>query len=610
MKKRLFFLLAAFLLWLPLFAVQKPAFMLYNLALAGHYPFYEWLQVIWHGLKLDACVAGYLSIIPWLCVLLSIRFPGVYLKKILSGYYMIVATLIGLIFAVDMALYAAWGFRIDATVFFYAASPGEVLASITPGLILRQLLIWLVYAFAAYWLFRRLVLPLLPDDPSRHPLRSAVGFLIFGGLLFLPIRGGVTTSTANVGMVYFSDDQFLNHSAINPVFSLTASLSMNQDFASEFNFFPEAKRAALVNPLFKPKEGVYKRPQLLNTTRPNLLLIVMESFSANTVAAVGGTPGVTPNMNRLAQEGVLFTNFYANSFRTDRGLVAVLNGYPAQPTTSIMKYPAKSQTLPSICKSLTKAGYATDMLYGGDINFTNMKSYFFGSGYDKITSDKDFPIHTRLSKWGANDDVTFDRLYHDITARDTTKPWFTTFLTLSSHEPFEVPYHRLKDPYLNAIAFTDSCLGHFVDRIKQTPAWNKLLIVLVADHGYLYPDTINRSGRRRFHIPMLWLGGALAGTTHVDTIACQMDIAPTLLGQMDIPHSDFLFGHDLFDPRYPAYAFYDFPNGFGFVDSTGISVYDNTSNRPLIQKPKEGSEARLDKGKAFLQTLYDDLGAR
>ena len=266
--------------------------------------------------------------------------------------------------------------------------------------------------------------------------------------MFIPIRGGVTTSTANVGMVYFSRNQFLNHSAINPCFSLIASLSKQQDFAAQFDFFPEEKRKEIVGTLYERPDSCRDIPtrKVLNTTRPNILILLMESFSANTIEVLGGEPGVTPNLNRLSREGILFSNAYANSFRTDRGTVAILNGYLAQPTTSIMKYPAKSQTLPSIAKSLGAAGYRSEMLYGGDINFTNMQSYFYSSGYSAITSDKDFPLTDRLSKWGANDDVTFHYLYNVLSERKAdAEPWMTTFLTLSSHEPFEVPYHRLEE---------------------------------------------------------------------------------------------------------------------------------------------------------------------
>lgn len=336
----------------------------------------------------------------------------------------------------------------------------------------------------------------------------------------------------------------------------------------------------------------------------------LESFTANAIGTLGGDEEATPNLNRISEEGVLFTNMYANSFRTDRGLVAILNGYLAQPTTSIMKYPAKSQTLPSISRTLTNEGYVADMLYGGDINFTNMQSYFFSAGYSKITADRDFPLSSRLSKWGANDDITFAYLYDELTKREKGGRWLSTFLTLSSHEPFEVPYRRLEHPFLNSVAFTDSCIGHFIDKLKQTPVWDDLLIIMVADHGFRYPESLTEYEPLRYHIPMIWTGGAVKQPVKVTTIGNQTDLAATLLNQMGLPHQEFMFSKDLLDPRYPAHAFYTYNNGFGFIDSTGVSAYDNESNKPLLEQPADSNQQRINKGKALLQTLYDDLGSR
>lgn len=636
MKKRLGFICALFLAWLPVFAIQKPVFMAYHHALAKSASLTDYIQVIGHGLKLDGTLAGYLTALPLLLILVSVWIPGIWVRKVLRGYFAVTAILIAAIFSVDVALYGFWGFRLDATVLFYLQSPGDALASVPVGLFIGQLLFFLLYAFGIYWFLKKCILPLTPVTKIEGRTRLWTGFclLLLGGILFIPIRGGVTTSTANVGMVYFSDRQFLNHSAINPCFSLLASLSKQQDFASQFDFFPEEKRKELFESLV-PTERISdikkdstdekmstapdvpsgkeacRDSMLLTTTRPNLLIILMESFSANAVEAVGGEAGVTPHLNRLSREGILFKNMYANSFRTDRGIVSVLNGYLAQPTTSIMKYPAKSQTLPSLAKSLVKERYTADMLYGGDINFTNMQSYFFSSGYSHITADRDFPLKSRLSKWGANDDVTFPYLYESIQSRtDADGPWLSTFLTLSSHEPFKVPFDHLENPYLNSVAFTDSCLGDFIDRLKTTPAWENLLVILISDHGFHYPAELTDYEPRRFHIPMLWIGGAVKRPEVIETYANQTDLAATLLNQLDLPYDEFRFSKDILNPCHPHYAFYTFPNGFGFIDSTGFSVYNNENNQPLMESSDEGNALRLDKGKALLQTLYDDLGKR
>ena len=617
--KQLRFLILLFIAWLPVFALQKPVFLCYHHALSAGYGLNDFLQVTLHGMKLDATIAGYLTALPLLLCLVAVWLPGAWLSRTLKGYLGCAALLIAAIFAIDLALYTFWGFRLDATLFFYLKSPSDAMASVPTGLFVSQCLVFLGYAALIYYGLKTLLrsCPIAVSPTSlRQRIRHTVALLLLGGLLFIPIRGGITTSTANVGMVYFSQDQFLNHAAINPCFSLISSLSKQQDFAAQFDFFPEEERAALFEQLMAPTplseneaENAPKR-SLLRTDRPNILLVLLESFSANAIEAFGGEPDITPNLNRLSKEGVCFTNLYANSFRTDRGLVAVLNGYLAQPTTSIMKYPAKSQTLPAIARSLDSVGYQSDVLYGGDINFTNMRSFFYSSGYSRLTSDQDFPLADRLSKWGANDDVTFERLYQMIAERPTDQPWFTTFLTLSSHEPFEVPYHRLTHPYLNTVAFTDSCLGRFIDRFKQLPAWQNSLVILVSDHGFRYPDGTKDYEPKRYHIPMLWLGGAIANPRVISHIGNQTDLAATLLHQLGLSAEKFRFSKDLMDPRAPQQAFYTFQNGFGWIDESGVSVFDNEGNRPLIEEPQNSSTQRLTKGKALLQTLYDDLGRR
>ncbi|OCW95911.1 sulfatase [Macellibacteroides sp. HH-ZS] len=609
MKKRVLFLFACFITFILVFALQKPVFMLYNHASGGGLSISDYLQVMVHGLQLDATVAGYLTVIPLLLTLLSVWIPGRYITFILKGYFFIVACIISLIFVVDIALYPYWGFRLDATPLFYLQSPSDALASAPASTLILQTLVFVVYTYGIFWALKRFVLPLMPEQYVKKMFSNSVQLVLLGGILFIPIRGGVTTSTANVGMVYFSKNQFLNHSAINPCFSFLASLSKQQDFAAQYNYFNESQRSKIFKKLTNQPQGD-SIPELLTTKNPNIILILMESFSANAIEVLGGEAGVTPNINRLSKEGILFSNMYANSFRTDRGIVAVLNGYLAQPTTSIMKYPAKSQTLPSIAKSLQMKGYTSDMLYGGDINFTNMQSYFFSSGYSKVTADRDFPLKSRLSKWGANDDITFAHLYQSMTDNSRKEPFFSTFLTLSSHEPFEVPYNRLKDPYLNSVAFTDSCLGDFIDKLKKLPLWNNTLIVLVSDHGFRYPASVKEHDPKRYHIPMLWLGGAIKEPRVIANYGNQTDLAATLLYQLDLPHKEFTFSNNMVDSLQPAYAFYSYNNGFGFIDTTGVSVYDCESEKPLIIKPEAGNEIRLNNGKALLQTLYDDLGSR
>lgn len=608
MKKRIAYISLYFFTVLLIFILQKPLFMLYNGSIEKGFGFADYMQVMVHGASLDAATAGYLTAFPFLLVLISIWFRKFPLKKILYGYYILAAALIFIIFVVDMALYTFWGFKLDASVFLYIDSPKEALASVSVGFILLRVLAILLLIALNSWVLLKITPSVL--TATRKRIAGTAGMLLLGGVLFIIIRGGVTESTSNIGQVYFSNEPFLNHSAVNPDFSLLSSMGKSQDFASEFNFFDEEKRAALFDGLYPTTDGD-SIIQVLNTKRPNILIILMEGFGGAFVEPLGGLPDVTPHFNRLSKEGIFFTNCYANSFRTDRGTVCTFSGYLGLPTASVMKIPAKSRTLPAIAEGLSKAGYKTDFLYGGDINFTNMKSYLLSTGYQRLTANTDFSLAEQTSNaWGVNDDITFEYLYNQLRNRKEEGPWHTAFLTLSSHEPFEVPYHRLEDKIPNAFAYTDECLGKFIDRLKQTPAWKDLLVICLPDHGFYYPREGSNAMPRFYHIPLLWLGGAVKQPMQVDKIMNQTDLAATLLGQLGLEHTAFTFSRNVLgsDYKYP-FAFYSFNNGFSFRDSTGVTVFDNNSGSILFDEP-EADESRLDKGKAILQTVYDDLGNR
>ena len=608
MKKRIAYISLYFFTVLLIFILQKPLFMLYNGSIEKGFGFADYMQVMIHGASLDAATAGYLTAFPFLLVLISIWFRKFPLKKILYGYYILAAALISIIFVVDMALYTFWGFKLDASVFLYIDSPKEALASVSVGFILLRVLAILLLIALNSWVLLKITPSVL--NATRKRIAGTAGMLLLGGVLFIIIRGGVTESTSNIGQVYFSNEPFLNHSAVNPDFSLLSSMGKSQDFASEFNFFDEEKRAALFDGLYPTTDGD-SIIQVLNTKRPNILIILMEGFGGAFVEPLGGLPDVTPHFNRLSKEGIFFTNCYANSFRTDRGTVCTFSGYLGLPTASVMKIPAKNRTLPAIAEGLSKAGYKTDFLYGGDINFTNMKSYLLSTGYQRLIANTDFSLAEQTSNaWGVNDDITFEYLYNQLRNRKEEGPWHTAFLTLSSHEPFEVPYHRLEDKIPNAFAYTDECLGKFIDRLKQTPAWKDLLVICLPDHGFYYPREGSNAMPRFYHIPLLWLGGAVKQPMQVDKIMNQTDLAATLLGQLGLEHTAFTFSRNVLgsDYKYP-FAFYSFNNGFSFRDSTGVTVFDNNSGSILFNEP-EADESRLDKGKAILQTVYDDLGNR
>ena len=598
----LLFLGALFAMSLLVMAIEKPLFLLWYHAQAAEASAAELALVVWNGLKLDQTVAGYITALPLLVVLAALWIPGRWSRSVLKGYLLVIAAVAATAFAANLALYEYWAFPLDSSVLQYLASPKEALASVTAGQLLLQLLVAAAVFGGMAWCYLRVLRLYDPARRSTHRAGSTLVLLLAAGVLFLPIRGGVSVATANVSKVYFSGRMFLNHAAVNPLFSFLSTLSDGDDALYEYEFFPEPERAAIFEPLRGDLPAGIGTDTLLRTRRPNVVLFLVESFGRSTVdERVGGEP-VAPEFQRLKGEGVYFDNLFANSFRTDRGTVAVLSGFPAQTKMSVMKLPVKSQRLPSIARSLRREGYATSFYYGGDLNFTNTASYLYGTGFDRLTWQKDLHFDAPTSKWGYADDVVIDAFTDHVLAEAASqRPFFAAMLTLSSHEPFDVPFAKFDDPMLNAMAFTDACLGRFVERVRQTPVWDDLLVILIADHAYPYPYGIANSDALRHRIPMLWLGGAVRRPAVVETYGSQSDLAATLLAQLGIAHGDFLFSRDLFDPARPKFGYWCFNNGFGVADAGGTTLFDCTSARVISP---DSTAAQLRDGKAMLQTTY------
>ena len=611
MRRKLAFPIAVFAATVVMMAVQKPVFMAYYAVEAAGAGFRGWIDVLWHGLTLDMTVAGYVTALPILVTLLSLwlRLPEKVWRGVLTTWFVLVAVTTAVIFAVDVALYEHWGFRIDSTVLIYLADPEEAMASVDFWLGVRQTLLAAAYAAGMIWVYRR-ILGVFDGRTVGWRVASlgSLAVVMLAGFDFLAIRGGTGASVANVSKVYFSPTQFLNHAATNPVFSFLASLGDRVDYADEYPFFDEAVRAAKFDALRGNGPAAGPTEPVLNTARPNVVIVILESFARTVMdAEVGGEP-VMPYMQQLKGEGIWFENFFANSFRTDRGEVAILSGFPAQTRMSIMKLPAKSRNLPSIARSLAGEGYATSFAYGGDLNFTNQSSYMYATGWQELIWHKDLRFDAPAADWGYDDALMCDWFADRVIAlSDAGKPFLAGLLTLSSHTPFDVPYSKFDDKVLNAMAFSDECVGKMIDRLKASPAWKDLLVVLVADHGYPYPRTLTYNEPLRHRIPMIWTGGAVVRPRVVEDYAAQIDIAATLLAQLGVAHDDFDYSKDIFAPTPPRkFAYYTFNDGFGVVDASGEAVWDATAGRAVTATNPE----LLDVGRTMLQTTYTDIGRR
>lgn len=599
---RILYLLRLWLSLLLLFALGKIVFLMYNADVSPFGCADAW-QVWWHGLTMDISTAGYVTALPLLLALVSVWWRRLPLRWVLWPYLTVVAVLLAVIIGGDTVLYEFWKFKLNAAIFGYMQNPEGATSSVSPLFIITRVGGILFLAVLAGWLLLRRTPVHFPA--VRRRLVHTVLLVLCGGALFVGIRGGVQQGVMNVGVAYYSPSLFLNHAAVNPAFSLLSSLSKTKDFGGQFNWQDDKSLARSFEGLY-PGETEDIQDTLLRVKRPNVLVVLMESFGSKFVHELGGLPDVAPGMSRLIPQSIFWTRFYSNSFRTDRGTVSAFSGWVSYPTVSLMRLPEKLNHLPSLARSLQREGYHTGYLYGGDITIMNKKGYLVATGYRQLTSAADFPKReTSESKWGANDSVTARRTYEMIAGGQMPEPWHMTFQTLSSHEPFEVPYHRLSDKKLNAFAFTDHCVTTLIDSLRNTPQWDNLLVILIPDHGFLYDLTYESP--EFFHAPMLWLGGAIREPRRMEVLMNQSDLAATLLSQMGISHTDFPWSRNVLSRnyRYP-FAYSSFPSGILFADSTGVSVFDITSRKPITEQPAPSPD-RIHKAKTILQMSYDRL---
>ena len=607
MRRRVFYLLKCYVLTVLLFMVAKVVFMLCNRSV-GTFSLSDVKDVLWHGLSLDLSTALYFLVVPFLLCVVAVwtHVP----RWLLRGYYGLVAVMFALAFVADTSLYAFWKYKLDSTCLQFLDTPTEAMASVSAVYLLVRLLVLAALVLAIYQCYcavERGVFDHRAERPASISARVGETLLCVAltPLLVVGIRGGLGESTTNVGQVYYSQNQFLNHSAVNPVFSFLSSFEKTASEVPDYPFMAETERARLMQGLY-PTESVAP-DTLLRTRRPNIVVVLLESCGGIFTEQIGGRKDVMPRLNALTREGVYFSNFYANSYRTDRGTLCTWSGYLSFPRSSVMKMPAKTRFLPGIAKTLQGEGYHTYYLYGGDINFTNMRSYLVTTGFGQLHWKNDYTAaEQQTAKWGVRDDITFQTLYDQIVQAKDTDHHLWGYSTLSSHEPWDVPTHRLADPILNAFNYLDECLGRFIDQLRKTPQWDNLLIVLLPDHGISYGD-VGEEHPEHDHVPMLWLGGAVKEPRCVEQLCNQTDLPATLLGQMGIDHRDFIFSRDVMSKGYAyPFAVHTYNNGITMRDSTGFAVFDLNANRIVVDESTD-SELLIKKGKAILQTAAKEI---
>jgi membrane-anchored protein YejM (alkaline phosphatase superfamily) len=441
----------------------------------------------------------------------------------------------------------------------------------------------------------------------------AVWFVIAFALTFLGIRGRTGLSPIGWSVAYFSDNQFINQLGLNGVYTLgRATMEEGNDprlsylpESERFPFIPLADGIDTVQAMLGQPNGLWLEPGkslLRETSQPpppwgfkaNVVIVLMESWSGQLTGSLGYPRHLTPRFDSLAENGILFTNFYANGVRSNYGIGATLCSFPALPGRSIMTRYNAAHPFVALSEILQERGYQNIFAYGGDIVFDNMKGFLTTKKYGRLLDDEYFGKENVFAKWGVPDHLVFDKL---VTMIDSLpRPFNLTAFTLSNHEPFDLPdssVQRYKDNsdtsrLYNVQLYADKAIGDFISRFKEHSAFDSTIFVFVSDHTKRGEDRylLDPLG---FQIPLLIYSPNLIGDSavRVDVVGGQIDVIPTLMGMLGGEYQHASWGRNLLGANGDGgFAFINDAANGGIINSRFIFRDDFHDRWSLIERSR------------------------
>lgn len=624
MIRNLFSFIRFFVFWLLFFAITRATFELYFWSKLGDAGFGEILQTFYYGLRLDASAAAYICALPLLVFVLAWCIPSLTIKPIyLKIYVWFCLFLISLDTSLNFNIFREWGTKVTFRVFtsLYHA-PSEAMASSGSSPVTRCVIICLLL-IASGVVLSKYIIDYKFKKPVVEPGLKAIYIILLLFCNFLLMRGGLQTEPVNQNSAYFSDTEMLNQSALNTEWNLFNNIVENlRRPYNPYLFMQPGAAAQLVQQIYSVPND--QSLQILTTTRPNVVIIQLESYTADVIESLGGDKGVAPNFEKFIKNGLLFDNIYSSADRTDKGIISIMSGFPSQAIRTIISDTVKQKKLPAIASVLKSAGYPTSYFYGGKSTYMDFDIFMKSHQVDHITDEFSFDKSQVKTQWGVYDDVLLSK--HLEYAQQQKQPFFTYLETSTNHEPFVLPVKAhfpddtdgdAANKFRSTAYFTDSCLNAYFEQAKKQDWYKNTLFILVADHGHRLPR--NNAGAynpAKYHIPLLFLGDVIKPVyrgKRISKMGGQTDIAATLLAQLNLPHQQFKWSKDLLNPNSADFAFFNWDNGFGFMMPQQTVSYDNSGRRIIYRSNKNADPKDTEKsllyGKAFLQQVYTEYMA-
>ncbi len=604
-----------FLFWILFFVLNRAVFLIYysHLISIEEPGFAEVMRGFWHALRLDVATACYILILPFFLLLLKSLLNTRIFDIANKVFTFIIIAAYALITTAELGIYAEWKTKLHYKALHYLAHPDEVYNSASSGQFIWLVVIYIAITALSFFVYHRLVYrkPML----VKRNFASSLAFLIITpALLFLGIRGGIQEIPITQSQSFYSNHNILNLAAVNSGYSFSFSMMENYRFMKEspYQFYDDDEALMILERINKVEKDTTIR--LLNVERPNIVILLLESWSADLIHSLGGEEGITPEFENLATDGVLFTSLYASGNRSEQAMSSLFAGFPATPITAITHNLDKVVKLPSLPERLKDEGYHTSFYFGGHLMYGGIKSYLSIAGFEEMTEIYDLPDDMPLGKLGAHDEYLFDYQLDELDK--SNQPFFSVIFTLSTHSPYDQPMEKVLDwggsenEYINSAYYTDHCLADYFDKARQKPWYDSTLFIIVADHSHnSYRHWPVTSPQYR-HIPMLFYGNVIKEEfkgSKVTRLSSQADIPASLLKQLGLDAEEFKWSHDLLNPYSPEFAFYEATNGLGWIRNNGHFVWHKSYGYLEMDIPEEDQDSMVKEGKAYLQVLFREF---
>ena len=601
--KNIKFIIRYILFWIFFFLIGRVVFILFFSREVSESSLFEILKIIPRSFSLDISFISYLLVIIVLLMWFFSFFKkgNKILSKIIFGITSFFIIFSSLINGGEIALYSEWQTKLNYTALSHFINPKEVFSTASFSHIFTMIL-FICVSVIFIRIYKRKVHFYLPEKISKTTLRLVLikifilPFIL--GVLLLGIRGGFQPIPINLSDAYFSNNMILNDITVNSNWNILQSLlkSRSSFKGNPYKKYSEKECEEFISDIYKVEHDT--TISILNVKDPNIVFILLESWSADNIESLGGLKGITPNFKKLEKGGLLFTDFYSNGWTSDQGMSSIFSSFPVFPDVAIIQQSDKSRKLPSLNKSLNN--YNSSYFFGGQLTYGNIKAYLMSQGFDLVKDENNYS-HLPSGRLGVHDEFMFSQFKEELS--DMNEPFLSALFTISSHSPYDFPAeHKLsfnskEDKYVNSVAYTDRCLGEFMERVKLEDWYENTLFIILADHSHNSPKGWKVAQKERFKIPMLWFGDVLKqeykGEKH-DKMGSHIDIASTILAQLNFNHDQYTYGRDLFNPYENVSIPYAFPTpGYGLITKDGYFAFSESYNKVFethagtIEKKKE-----------------------